>query len=50
MLGQGREAAKDFLIENKKVAKQIYDDIMAKVKSGQVAEKVVIGEEEKEEE
>ncbi len=50
MLGQGREAARDFLVENKKVAKQIYDDIMAKVKSGQVAEKVVIGEEEKEEE
>ena len=47
MLGQGREAARDFLVENKKIAKQIHDDIMVKVKSGVTAEKVVIGEEEK---
>lgn len=46
MLGQGRDAARDFLTENKKVAKQIADDIMAKVKSGVTAEKVVLGEEE----
>ncbi len=49
MLGQGHEAARAFLIENKKVAKQIYDDIMAKAKSGKVAEKVVLGEEDTEE-
>jgi recombination protein RecA len=45
MLGQGREAARDFLVENKKVSQQIYDDIMRKVKSGAAAEKVVLGEE-----
>ena len=49
MLGQGREAAREFLAENKKVAKQIEEDINKKVKSGLTAEKVVIGEEEKEE-
>lgn len=48
MLGQGREAARDFLVENKKVAQQIHDDITKKVKSGATAEKVVIGEEEEE--
>ncbi|MBI3559156.1 recombinase RecA [Candidatus Gottesmanbacteria bacterium] len=48
MLGQGREAAHLFLQENKKVAKQIEEDINKKVKSGLTAEKVVIGEEEKE--
>ncbi len=50
MLGQGREAARLFLQENKKVAKQIEEDINKKVKSGVTAEKVVIGEEKKEEE
>lgn len=50
IIGQGREAARDFLVENKKTAKQIYDDIMKKVKSGEVSEKVVIGEEEGEKE
>ncbi len=49
MLGQGREAARLFLSENKKVAKQIEDEINKKVKSGAVTEKVVMGEEEKEE-
>ncbi len=49
MLGQGRETARDFLVENKKVARQIHDDIMARVKSGDAAEKVVLGEEEEEE-
>jgi len=47
MLGQGREAAKLFLEENKKVAKQIEEEINKKVKSGETAEKVVLGEEEK---
>ncbi|MEK7565469.1 MAG: recombinase RecA [Patescibacteria group bacterium] len=49
MLGQGREAARIFLAENKKVAKLIEEEILKKVKSGLPAEKVVIGEEEKEE-
>lgn len=49
MLGQGREAARIFLSENKKIAKQIEEDIMKKAKSGAVAEKVVIGEEDGEE-
>lgn len=48
MLGQGREAARLYLQENKKVAKQIEEDILKKAKSGIVAEKVVIGEEEEE--
>ncbi|MBI4099788.1 recombinase RecA, partial [Candidatus Microgenomates bacterium] len=48
MLGQGHEAAKLYLEENKKASKQIYDEIMAKAKSGKVAEKVVLGEEEQE--
>lgn len=48
MLGQGREAARDFLVENKKIANQIHDDVNKKVKSGAVAEKVVLGEEEEE--
>lgn len=39
MLGQGREAANLFLRENKKVAKQIEEDINKKVKSGLTAEK-----------
>lgn len=45
MLGQGREAAREFLVENKKIAKQIEEDINKKVKAGLTAEKVVIGEE-----
>ncbi|MCL4397794.1 recombinase RecA [Patescibacteria group bacterium] len=45
MLGQGREAAREFLVENKKVAKQIEDEIYKKVKAGAASEKVVIGEE-----
>lgn len=48
MLGQGREAARMFLVENKKIAKEIHDDIMKKVKAGETAEKVVLGEEEEE--
>lgn len=48
LLGQGREAARIFLTENKKVAKQIHDEILAKVKEGGASEKVVMGEEEKE--
>lgn len=48
MLGQGREAARLYLVENKKVAKQIEEEILKKSKSGQAAEKVVIGEEEEE--
>ncbi len=49
MLGQGREAARLFLIENKKVAKQIEEEINKKVRSGDASKKVVLGEEEKEE-
>lgn len=44
MLGQGREAAREFLAENKKIAKQIEEEINKKVKAGLTAEKV-IGEE-----
>jgi recombination protein RecA len=50
MLGQGREAARQYLAENKKTASQIHEDIMAKVKSGAAAEKVVIGKEREQEE
>ena len=50
MLGQGREAARLYLQENKKVAKQIEDEITKKVKSGATTEKVVMGSEEKEKE
>ena len=46
MLGQGREAVRIYLSENKKVAKQIEEEINKKVKSGAVSEKVVLGEEE----
>lgn len=49
MLGQGREAAREFLTENKKVAKEIHEDILKKVKAGGASEKVILGEEEKEE-
>jgi len=45
MLGQGREAARLFLKENSKVAKQIETQIMEKVKQGETAEKMVVGEE-----
>ncbi len=48
MLGQGREAAREFLKENKKVASQIHEDIMKRVKDGGASEKVILGEEEKE--
>lgn len=48
MLGQGREAARMGLSENKKLAKEIYDEIMKKVKSGATMEKVILGEEEEE--
>jgi recombination protein RecA len=47
MLGQGREAARLFLAENKKIAKQIEEEIYKKVKSGLTPEKLVIGEEDK---
>ncbi len=47
MLGQGREAAREFLAENKKIAKQIEEEINKKVKAGLTSEKVVIGEEDK---
>ncbi|MFC1647330.1 hypothetical protein ACFL1A_03540 [Patescibacteria group bacterium] len=36
MLGQGREAAKAYLRENKKVSKEITEAIWKAVKSGQV--------------
>lgn len=49
MLGQGREAARLYLQENKKVAKQIEEEINKKFKSGATTEKVVMGSEEKEE-
>ena len=49
MLGQGREAARLYLQENKKVAKQIEEEINKKFKSGATTEKVVMGSEEKDE-
>lgn len=48
MLGQGKEAAKLFLKENHKIAKEITDAIWKGVKSGQTQTKVVMGAEEKE--
>jgi recombination protein RecA len=48
MLGQGREAAKLFLRENPKVAKEITDAIWKIVKSGHAAAKVAMGVEEEE--
>ena len=48
MLGQGREAAKIFLKENAKVAKEIMDSVWKAVKSGQAQTKVVMGAEEEE--
>lgn len=47
MLGQGHEAARAYLEENAKVAKQIEEEILKKAKSGDTASKV-IGEEEAE--
>lgn len=46
MLGQGREAARMSLMENKKIAKEIEKEIMEKVKSGAADARVVLGEEE----
>lgn len=46
VLGQGREAARLFLVENKKTAKQIEEEIKKRAASGAVSDKVVIGEEE----
>lgn len=48
MLGQGKEAAKLFLKENAKVAKEITDAIWKAVKAGLAQTKVVMGAEEKE--
>lgn len=48
MLGQGKEAAKLFLKENPKIAKEIADAIWKVVKSGQVHAKVVVGAEDAE--
>lgn len=48
MLGQGREAAKMFLKENAKIAKEITDGIWKAVRSGQAQTKVVMGAEEEE--
>jgi recombination protein RecA len=48
LLGQGRDAARLFLQENKKVAKQIEEEIIKKFKSGAATEKVIMGSEEKE--
>jgi recombination protein RecA len=48
MLGQGKEASKQFLKENPKVAKDIADAIWKAVKSGSMHTKVAIGEEEEE--
>ena len=46
LLGQGRDAARANLVENKKLAKQIEEEINKKVKSGATNEKVSIGTEE----
>src|SRR5258706_1303515 len=48
MLGQGKEAAKAYLKENPKVAKEVTEGIWKVVKSGQVAAKVALGVEEEE--
>ncbi len=49
MLGQGRDAARMYLVENKKISKDIYEEIIKKVKDGGASEKVVLGEEGEEE-
>lgn len=43
MLGQGKEAAKIYLAENAKLAKEIMEEIWKKVKTGEVSEKVELG-------
>lgn len=48
MLGQGKEAAKSYLKENHKVAKEIAEGIWKVVRSGTGQTKVVVGTEEKE--
>jgi recombination protein RecA len=48
MLGQGREAAKLFLKENHKIAKEITDAIWKIIRSGTVQTKVAVGVEEAE--
>jgi len=50
MLGQGREAARLYLMENKKIAKQIEEEIMGKSKTTEVTDKVILGEEENKDE
>ncbi len=50
MLGQGREAAKQFLRENPKVVKEITEQIWKVVKSGTAAPKVEMGVENNDEE
>lgn len=45
IIGQGKEAAKLYLKENPKIAKEIIDAIWKAVKSGQAQMKVAIGEE-----
>lgn len=50
MLGQGREATRLYLSENKKIAKQIEEEITKKVKAGAINEKLVVGEEDEEKE
>lgn len=47
MLGQGREAAKSYLLENHKIAKEIMDSVWKAYKTGQMKERVV-GKEESE--
>lgn len=47
MLGQGRESAKKYLMENKKIAKNIEKEIWKKVKSGKADLGMEIGEETK---
>ncbi|OGG08573.1 recombinase RecA [Candidatus Gottesmanbacteria bacterium RBG_16_43_7] len=47
MLGQGKEAAKEYLKDNQKIVKDITDAIWKAVKSPQVQTKVAVGIEEK---
>lgn len=47
MLGQGKEAAKAYLRDNHKVAKEVSDAIWKSVRSGQQSAKVVVGVKEK---
>jgi hypothetical protein len=48
MLGQGKEAAKQYLRENPKTAKEITEAIWKIVRSGTAQQKVVLGKEDKE--